>query len=127
MRSSTTNAQCSGRWPGVCMTRFATEPTSSTWPSASGSYGNSGLGERMDRDGHAVLDGEASVARDVVRVRVRLEHALDADARPRRGLEQRLDRERRIDDDRDAGLRVADEIGRAAEVVVHELPKEQHG
>ena len=36
-----------------------------------------GFGERVDRDGEAVLDGEPAVARDVVGVGVRLENALD--------------------------------------------------
>ena len=41
-RSSTTNAQCSGRWPGVWSTRMGTDPTSMVWPSSSGSNGNLG-------------------------------------------------------------------------------------
>src|SRR6476620_2537134 len=42
MRSSTTNEQCSGRWPGVCSTRIDTAPTEITSPSVSGSDSNSG-------------------------------------------------------------------------------------
>ena len=42
-----------------------------------------GLGERVDRDGQAVLEGEPAVARDVIGVGVRLEDALDPNAAPR--------------------------------------------
>ena len=43
----------------------------------------------------------------------------------RRGrVEERLDRERRIDEHRLAGLFVADQVRRAAEVVVDELAQE---
>jgi hypothetical protein len=38
-----------------------------------------------------------------------------------------LDRERRIYDDRDTCLRIADQVRRAPKIFVHELPKEQHG
>ena len=85
------------------------------------------LGDRMHGDRQAVVDREAAVPRDVIGVRMGLEHALDPDALGGRRIEERLDLERGVDDDRDAGGRVADEVGRAAEIVVHELPKEQHG
>ena len=39
---STTNAQCSGRCPGVCTTWISTEPTRTTSPSSTGSNGYSG-------------------------------------------------------------------------------------
>jgi hypothetical protein len=38
-----------------------------------------------------------------------------------------LDRERGIHDHRDTCLRIADQVRRAPEILVHELPKEQHG
>ena len=47
------------------------------------------------------------------------------DAAPLRLLEERLDREGRVDDDRDPRVLVADEVRRAAEVVVDEL-REDH-
>ena len=86
-----------------------------------------GLGERVDRDRHAVLEREPAVTRDVVGVRVRLEHPLDPDAlglRPPPGTAR----------SRTAGstttatpaVRVTDEVGGAAEILVHELPEEQH-
>jgi copper transport protein len=74
--------------------------------------------------GHAVLQREASVPGDVIGVRVRLEHADETDIAARALIQIRLDRVSRIDDDGDAGLLVADEIGGAAEVVVDELPEE---
>jgi hypothetical protein len=85
------------------------------------------LGKRMDRDREAVLEREASVPRDVVRVRMRFEDALDPHALLLGDREILLDRERRIDDDGGACLCIADEVGRAPEILVHELPKEQHG
>jgi hypothetical protein len=38
-----------------------------------------------------------------------------------------LDRERRIDHDSDACLRITDEVRGAPQILVHELPEEQHG
>ena len=76
--------------------------------------------------GQAVLEREPAVARDVVGVRVRLDHADDPDAAPLGLGEQRLDRVRRVDDHGDAGVFVADEVARAAEIVVQELV-EDHG
>ena len=66
------------------------------------------------------------MARDVVGVRVRLEHALDPHAGVRSGLHVLLDRERRVDHDGTPLRRVTDEVGRAAEVLVHELAEEKH-
>jgi hypothetical protein len=74
-----------------------------------------------------VLEREAAVARDVVGVRVRLERPDEVDV-PRAGLlDVRLDRVRGVDDDREAGRLVADQVGRAAEVVVDELAEEHRG
>lgn len=80
----------------------------------------------VDADGDAVLEREAPVTRDVVGVRVRLEHADEADAAVLRLRQHRLDVVGRVDDDRDALVLVADEVTGAAQVVVQEL-LEQHG
>ncbi len=77
--------------------------------------------ERVDRDRHVVLEREAPVPGDVVGVVVRLEHADDSHAGPLGRGEQQLDLIRRVDNHRLAGRLVADQVGRAAEVVVHEL------
>ena len=84
-----------------------------------------GLGERVDADRQLVLEREAAVPGDMVGVRVGLEHAHDPHARLLGLLEVGLDRVGGIDDHRLAGRLVADQVGRAAEVVVHKLP-EQH-
>ena len=76
----------------MCRTRISTEPTSSTLSVRERLERVLGLGERVDRDGHAVLEREAAVPRDVVGVRVRLEHALDPHACLGGGLEVLLDR-----------------------------------
>jgi hypothetical protein len=73
-----------------------------------------------------VLEREAAVSGDVVGVRVRLEDADDPDAPPLGLLDVRVDRVRGIDDDGDALLLVADEVGGAAEVVVDELLEQHH-
>src|ERR671915_422921 len=62
----------------------------------------------------------------MVGVRMRLEDADDPHAVPLRLLEVVLDRVGGINYDRLPGALVADQIGRAAEVVVDELAK-QHG
>ena len=71
-----------------------------------------------------MLEREAPVAREVVGVGVRLEHAHDPHALALRRLEVLLDRERRVDHDRLARVGVADEVRAAAEIVVDELPEE---
>ena len=83
-----------------------------------------GRGERMDRDRDVVLEREAAMAREVVCVRVRLEHPDDSDAFVLGRREVLLDRKGRVDDDRFTGGDVADEIGAAAEIAVDELPEE---
>ncbi len=87
--------------------------------------GYAGSREGVDRDGHAVLEREAPVSGDVVRVRVGLQDADDPHVAPRRLLEVLLDRVCGVDDDGIAGFLVADQVGRAAEIVVDEL-REQH-
>jgi hypothetical protein len=64
------------------------------------------------------------VAREVVRVGVGLEDANDPHAAPLGLLEVLLDCVCGVDHDGFARSLVADQIGRAAEVVIHELPKE---
>jgi hypothetical protein len=78
----------------------------------------------VDRHRHAVLEREATVAGDVVGVIVSLEHAHDPRAGPLRRLDVALDCVRGIDDHRLAGRLVHDQVGGAAEIVVHELLKE---
>ena len=74
-----------------------------------------------------MLERAAAVARDVIRVRVRLEHALDLDSVGFGGRQVLLDLERWVDDDGDTRVGVTDEVRGTAEVLIHELPKEQHG
>ena len=85
---------------GVCTTRISTGPTGNDLPVVERVEGVLGLGDRVDRDGHAVLEREAPVAREVVGVGVRLQDADDPHAGRARGLEVRLDREGRVDYDR---------------------------
>jgi len=82
------------------------------------------LRQPVDRDGHAVLEREAPVSGDVVGVVVCLEHAHDPHARLLGRVEVGLDRVSGVDDHRLAGRLVADQVGRAAEVVVHKLLEE---
>ena len=72
------------------------------------------------------LERESAVPRDVIGVRVRLEGGDDRHLVPSRRIQILLDRVGRVDDHRDARFLVADEVRRASEVVVDELP-EQHG
>ena len=85
-----------------------------------------GLGERVDRDRQPVLDREPAVPGDVVGVGVRLEHALDPNLLLRGRLDVLLDRERRVDDHRDACVTVPDQVRGAPEVVVDELAEDEH-
>ena len=85
------------------------------------------LGDRVDRHRHAVFEREAPVAGKVVGVGVRLQHPLDPHAGRCSRVEVLLDPKGGIDDDGDSRVGVADEVRGAPEVVIHELPKEQHG
>ena len=78
----------------------------------------------MDGDRDPVLERQTAVPRDVVGVGVRLERAHDSHAFLSCCREVLLDRIGGIDDDRLVRLFVADEIRRAAEVVVDELPED---
>ena len=84
------------------------------------------LGGGVDEDRRAVLEGQPSVARNVIGVGVRLQNARDAHV-TLLGLGQvLLDRVCRIDDHGLTRGLVADQVGRAAEIVIDELP-ELHG
>ena len=85
-----------------------------------------GVRRAVDRNRHAVLEREPPVPRDVVGMRVRLEHADEPQVVPLRGVQVLLDPERGIDHHRFAERFVADEIRRAAEILVDELPAD-HG
>jgi hypothetical protein len=64
------------------------------------------------------------VARDVVGVRVSLEHVHDPNTLLVRSLEILLDRIRGIDNERLARRGISDQVGGAAEIVVDELAKQ---
>jgi hypothetical protein len=81
----------------------------------------------VDVHGYAVLERKAPVTGDVVRVRMRLEDAGQANGSSLALVEILLDRERRVDDDRDALVLVADKIRGTPEVVVDELREEHVG
>ncbi len=84
------------------------------------------LGSRLGVHGdrQVVLQGEAAVARDVIRMGVRLEDAYEARLLLRRLGEVLLDCVSRVDDDRGPRGLVADQVGRAAEIVIDELAEE---
>ena len=69
-----------------------------------------GLGRGMHRHRNVVLQGEPAVARHVIRVRVRLEHARDSKPMFFGRLEVGLDRVRGIHEKRLAVSGVADEV-----------------
>ncbi len=70
-----------------------------------------------------MLEGEPAVSGHVVGVRVRLERTDDAGVAPLGLPEVGLDRVPGVDHHRFAGVFVADQVGRAAEIVVDELAK----
>ena len=65
--------------------------------------------------------------RDVVGVGVRLEDALDPNVFFGRCVDVLRDRECRVDDNRDRGVAVSDQVRGAPEVVIDELPEDEHG
>ena len=79
------------------------------------------LGQWMDADRDAVLEGEPAVPRDVVGVRVRLDRPDDPEPPALSLLEQWLDREGRIDEHSDAGFFVSHQVTRTPEIAVQEL------
>ncbi len=122
--SISANAVCSGRCPGVCSARTTTEPSSSSQPSSNGSCSYSGARHGVDVDRRAGRRREPPVAADVVGVVVRLEDVLDRDAEVAREPQVLADLEPRVDDRRDARGLVTDQVGRAPEVLVRDLPED---
>ena len=84
------------------------------------------LAERVHVDDSAVLEGEPPVPGEMVCMSVRLEDARDLQAVPLRFLDIRLDLVRRVDDDGLPGRLGADQVGRAAEVVIDALVKDHY-
>ena len=80
-----------------------------------------GVRDLVDRDPAAVVLGEDPVARDVVGVRVRLDHADELGAVALAEREHLAHVERRVDDDGLAGDLAADEVGGAAQVAPDDL------
>ena len=78
----------------------------------------------MHGDRQVVLQCQPAVARNVIRMGVRLEDAHQARLLLLRFGEVLLDRVGRVDDDRRPRGLVADQVGRAAEIVVDELAEE---
>ncbi len=78
----------------------------------------------MDADGGARRRGEAAVAGDVIGMRVGLEDVLDRDTHVACEAQVLGDVELGIDDRRHAGPFVADQVARAAKVVVSDLAKD---
>ncbi len=74
-----------------------------------------------------MLQRKPTMTREVVGVRVRLEHADEADAAPPGFFEVLLDRVRRVDDDRLPSALVADQVRSAPESVVNELREDHSG
>jgi hypothetical protein len=85
-----------------------------------------GLRGPVDVDAGAGGGDQPSVAGDVVGVVVGLEHVLDADAEIAREAQILVDVQARVDDRRDARVLVADQLARAAQVVLRDLAKD-HG
>ena len=83
------------------------------------------VGELVDVDRRPGRPRQPPVARDVVGVVVGLEHVLDPHPVKAGEAQVWLDVPLRIDDRRDARVDVADQVGRAAQVLVDHLP-EQH-
>ncbi len=88
--------------------------------------GVGGLGDRMDRDRKPVLEREAVRGPRRGRRVCASRGPLDAHAVCGGRLEVLLDLERRVDDDGDARGTVADQVRGAAQILVHELPEEEH-
>ena len=91
-RSITANAQCSGRCPGVCIVRIEDVAELDLRPVGERLVRERCAGSRVDPHGHAVLEREPPVPRDVVGVGVRLEHADEPDVVARARVQISLDR-----------------------------------
>ena len=83
-----------------------------------------GLGQPVHVDRRARGGRQAPMAGDVVGVVVRLEDVLDADVHVPREAQVLVDLEAGIDDGGRSGAAVADEVRRAAEVVMGDLAKD---
>ncbi len=83
-----------------------------------------GGGVAVDVDGRAGRRRQAPVAGDVVGVVVRLEDVLDVHAEVARQVQVLVDLELGVDDSRDPGVLVTDEVRRASEVVVGDLAED---
>ena len=124
--STSANAVCSGRWPGVWSARMRSAPSANSAPSSNGSWSYSGAASRWMWIVAPVAAARRPWPGHVVGVVVGLEDVLDAEAHVARQLEVLVDLEARVDDRGDSGLLVADQVRRAAEVVVGDLA-EDHG
>jgi hypothetical protein len=85
------------------------------------------LGCSVHVHGYVFLEREAAVAGDVVGMGMGLENADELDLSALALIQILLDRVRRIDQDGDSGLLVADEVGGTPQVVVDELLEEHNG
>ena len=79
----------------------------------------------MNAHGEAVLQRQAPVAGDVVCVRMRLENGNELDVSTLALIQILLDRVGRVDDDGNARMFVADDVGATSKVVIDEL-REEH-
>ena len=118
------NAVCSGRWPGVCSARTRSAAELELVAVVERLVLVVGRGLAMDVDRRAGRGPQPAVAGDVIGVVVGLEDVLDAHAHVARQLEVLVDLEPRIDHRRHPGLLVADQVGRAAEVVMGDLAED---
>ena len=113
--------------PGCGSRAPAAAPSSSSQPSSNGSCGYSALRRAVDVDRRAGRLGQAPVPGDVVGVGVGLEDVLDA---ARRGSARARGTPRSRSAGRttaaDARVLVADQVRRAAEVVVDQLAEDHH-
>ena len=122
--STSANAVCSGRWPGVWSARTRHGAERELPAVVERLVVVLGRGVAVDVDRRAGGRREPAVARDVVGVVVRLEDVLDAHAEVARQPQVLVDVELRVDHGRDARVLVADQVARAAEVVVDELAED---
>ena len=81
----------------------------------------SDFGERRHPDWQAELEGQDAVARDVVGVRMRLDHTNEARIMVGKRSLERANIKRRVDHDRLVDLLTADEVAGAAKVVMDQL------
>ena len=83
-----------------------------------------GLGQLVDVDRRAGRACKAAVAGDVVGVVVGLQHVLDPHPVQAAEVQVGVDVPLRVDHGGDARAGVADQVGGAAQVLVHDLAKE---